>query len=262
MKMELPCEIVQDLLPGYIDGLTSDTGSQAVEGHLKGCVACEQMYQNMKRDYSKQTMYAIQNRAENEQEKLLFRKINTRLHKKVKATAIAGLVAIVAILALVPLLFNVATKEVPIDDVSVEASVYPIEELISKEGDTTLEESEAHSVVISKGETGETQDGIFSVTIPDLPEVQIKATQSVIQGSDYLTVLSWHSPYILNAIDWECESVGDEKIIKVTGFRTTFLKNRAPSGEYVTTSMEFDKVDKIVFVDENGSEQLLWEYEQ
>ena len=31
MKNDLTCEVVQDLLPSYVDGLTSDVSNQAVE---------------------------------------------------------------------------------------------------------------------------------------------------------------------------------------------------------------------------------------
>ena len=34
---DLTCEVVQDLLPSYVDGLTSDVSNQAVEQHLKIC---------------------------------------------------------------------------------------------------------------------------------------------------------------------------------------------------------------------------------
>ena len=40
MKHDLPCAIVQDLLPNYLEGLTSDETNQAVESHLAACPGC------------------------------------------------------------------------------------------------------------------------------------------------------------------------------------------------------------------------------
>lgn len=37
---ELPCAIVEDLLPAYMEGLTSEETRQAVEAHLASCPAC------------------------------------------------------------------------------------------------------------------------------------------------------------------------------------------------------------------------------
>ena len=37
---ELPCAIVEDLLPAYVEGLTSEETTAAVEAHLASCPAC------------------------------------------------------------------------------------------------------------------------------------------------------------------------------------------------------------------------------
>ena len=41
MKINLPCEIVRDLLPSYIDELTSEMSTKAVDEHLKECEKCQ-----------------------------------------------------------------------------------------------------------------------------------------------------------------------------------------------------------------------------
>ena len=50
MSDKLRCEIVQDLLPSYVDGLTSDETNEAVKDHLAECVSCKDMYERMKAD--------------------------------------------------------------------------------------------------------------------------------------------------------------------------------------------------------------------
>lgn len=45
---KLPCEIVQDLLPSYADGLTSEKTNAAVSDHLETCEACQETYRSMK----------------------------------------------------------------------------------------------------------------------------------------------------------------------------------------------------------------------
>ena len=44
------CEVVQDLLPLYIDGCCSETSSRAVEDHLNTCNDCKHIYEMMKRE--------------------------------------------------------------------------------------------------------------------------------------------------------------------------------------------------------------------
>lgn len=47
MKQQMPCEVVQDLLPLYVDGLTRETSAQLVEQHLQQCQTCRRMYEDM-----------------------------------------------------------------------------------------------------------------------------------------------------------------------------------------------------------------------
>lgn len=46
-KTLLPCDIVQDLLPSYVDGLLSETGTEAVSVHLEDCTSCRTIYEDM-----------------------------------------------------------------------------------------------------------------------------------------------------------------------------------------------------------------------
>lgn len=46
----MKCEIIRDLLPLYIDGLTSKEGNQEIEKHLKNCEECQKYYQEMTGD--------------------------------------------------------------------------------------------------------------------------------------------------------------------------------------------------------------------
>ena len=47
MKNDLACEVVRDLLPSYIDGLTSPETSALIEAHLRDCEACRAVHGEM-----------------------------------------------------------------------------------------------------------------------------------------------------------------------------------------------------------------------
>lgn len=49
MNDNLSCELVQDLLPTYVDGLTSEVTNQAVEEHVSTCTACADVLRQMRR---------------------------------------------------------------------------------------------------------------------------------------------------------------------------------------------------------------------
>lgn len=44
----MKCEIIKDLLPSFIDGLTSDVSNEVVEQHLSECESCRAYYEEMK----------------------------------------------------------------------------------------------------------------------------------------------------------------------------------------------------------------------
>ena len=45
--MKYPCDIIQDLLPLYLDGVCSEESKRAVEAHLSECAACKEFYTAM-----------------------------------------------------------------------------------------------------------------------------------------------------------------------------------------------------------------------
>ena len=50
MNEEFECEIIKDLLPAYVEGLTSEVTNKKVEKHLKRCTECMNYYKAIKSD--------------------------------------------------------------------------------------------------------------------------------------------------------------------------------------------------------------------
>ena len=50
MNHRIPCEIIQDLMPMYADGLTSGNNEPGNPVHLEECGTCREMYERMKAD--------------------------------------------------------------------------------------------------------------------------------------------------------------------------------------------------------------------
>lgn len=47
MKNEISCNIVQDLLPNFIEKLTSNETNEAIEKHIATCEDCKNVYEEM-----------------------------------------------------------------------------------------------------------------------------------------------------------------------------------------------------------------------
>ncbi len=54
--MEKKCSFVQDILPTYIEKMTSEETNQFVEEHLKTCMECQKVHQAMLEDIEKATI--------------------------------------------------------------------------------------------------------------------------------------------------------------------------------------------------------------
>ena len=46
--MTIGCEVIKDLLPSYIDGLTSNESNELIEAHLEICDGCTDLYKSLK----------------------------------------------------------------------------------------------------------------------------------------------------------------------------------------------------------------------
>lgn len=47
--MKISCDVIEDLLPLYVDDMVSEDSRQLVEEHLKECTTCQKMMEEMKR---------------------------------------------------------------------------------------------------------------------------------------------------------------------------------------------------------------------
>lgn len=71
---KIPCEMIQDLLPSYIDELTSDVTNREVEAHMMECEQCKKVFEQMKTPDSETT--------ENEVKEIDFLKKTKKKHQK------------------------------------------------------------------------------------------------------------------------------------------------------------------------------------
>lgn len=91
MKNNLTCELVQDLLPSYIDGLTSDITNGAVREHISHCDRCKATLENMSQPCNEEKI-------SNEKKEIDFLK---KTRKKNIRVIISSLISVVLVIAIV-----------------------------------------------------------------------------------------------------------------------------------------------------------------
>lgn len=90
--MKLNCEVIRDLLPSYIDGLTSQESNRLVEEHLEGCAECREYLKEMQADLSAEA--AVE---KNKKAIRPFGKLNRRIKQRIVASAGAAVLICVAL---------------------------------------------------------------------------------------------------------------------------------------------------------------------
>ena len=88
-RHELPCGIVEDLLPSYVDGLTGEESTEAVRAHLDGCARCREKYRAMS---AASTGPAPEADAQNKEIDYL-KGVRRRTRRRVVAAAVAAVLA-------------------------------------------------------------------------------------------------------------------------------------------------------------------------
>ena len=92
---KLPCEVVRDLLPSYVDGLTSETTNQLVSEHLEGCAPCRAALDAMRAPGTEP--------AEEKEKEIDYLKKSRRHNRAVVLWSIAGAFLVVVMVGLLRL---------------------------------------------------------------------------------------------------------------------------------------------------------------
>ena len=243
--MTYPCGIIRDLLPLYIDDVCNEESKQAVENHLSECEKCRNYYESMK-----STEGFVSKENDNSEDMKMannLKNVKSKINKKIRNIVLGAVVAMVFVIVGVTLLFSVALKEVSPDDVIVSANVYSFEELIENPASNV---PNSESVTIYSDDSDNSQK--IEVRIPEIGEITI--TEDTIEKNKYVTVFSVSSEYFIRTIKHEIK--GDT--IYISAFKTTLLNNKAESYQKTMTSLQFSEINRIVFVEDDGKETVLW----
>ena len=243
--MTYPCGIIRDLLPLYIDEVCNEESKQAVENHLSECEKCRNYYESMK-----STEGFVSKENDNSEDMKMannLKNVKSKINKKIRNIVLGAVAAMVFVIVGVTLLFNVALKEVSPDDVIVSANVYSFEELIEK---SVSNVPNSESVTIYSDDSDNSQK--IEVRIPEIGGITV--TEDTIEKNKYVTVFSVSSEYFIRTIKHEIK--GDT--IYISAFKTTLLNNKAESYQKTMTSLQFSEINRIVYVEDDGKETVLW----
>lgn len=107
----MKCKMIQDLLPLYIDGLTSEESNQEIEKHLKNCKECQICYREMTGEIGN----AVSITDEEIKEIDLIKKVKKR--NKIKRAGV--IISIFILVSIIGILFFLQKSRVKYEDVEL-----------------------------------------------------------------------------------------------------------------------------------------------
>ena len=239
--MNYPCPIIRDLLPLYLDEVLSPESTDAVEQHLAECESCRAYCEKMRSGEIKAAALPDEHRTVES-----LKRIKAKLNRRTVRIISASLVAALVIIGSYYVLFNVPLKSLKLTDVSMTASVYPMEEL--------RDDSAVADCTVSF-DLSDYGDPHVTIVVPGFGGMEVP--ESSIKRDSYVTVVTWSSDYFLRVLKYGEGS--DPDTLYITDFKTTILGNKAQDYQKSMSNLEFRKIDRIVYLEKNGAETVLWE---
>ena len=242
--MTYPCPVIRDLLPLYLDEVLSPESTDAVEQHLAECESCRQYCEQMRSGEIKVKASPDEHRAAES-----LKRIKAKLSRRTVRIVSASLAGALLLIGGYYVLFNVPLKSLKPADVSLSAAVYPMEEL--------RDDSAAAGGTVSF-ELSDYDDPHVTIAVPGFGGLEVPA--SSMEQDSYVSVVTWSSDYFLRVLKYGEGS--DPDTLYITDFKTSILGNRAQDYQKSMSNLEFRKIDRIVYLEKNGAETVLWEAPQ
>ena len=173
----MKCCIIKDLLPSYIEGLTSEEANVEMRAHLEGCADCRRAYELMSADIPQTPKMAGRRVG-------LLKSLRRRLWEQY---AVVALLTCALLVGLVVLLKNIRTP-IPYDPSCMTTEVYQAAPVVHRFGTTQWEDvgSLAHTTHQAADPTPQVTDPLPQATDPP-PQVTdplSKATDPLSQATD------------------------------------------------------------------------------
>ena len=211
MKHDLPCAVVRDLMPSYIEGLTEPETTGAVTDHLAGCDACRSLCESMR------APQPVPDAAENAKEVDYLKAVRRKNRRRILLAALGT--ALVLIGALLCQVFVIGTA---VPDGRMDASA----ELADGNGDGIVGDAlviRAMNPGSAKGYTGwktVISDGVAEITAR---EVLVSALNRNGLANRQISLDGLHEVRVFGVTVWQDGTVIHPAVMRMYEARTPYM---------------------------------------
>lgn len=259
MNKNYSCDIIKDLLPGYIDGVLSEAGENVVKGHLEECEKCNRAYLEMKEELNTEMEAKEQIALDG------FKKLRQHTRKLKIAVGIAtGLLVFLLLSAFVKVFVigvPVSTHAMSVDDLSyneetncleisgtVDFASCRVSRVVWKQSE---EDSNAVNVFVYEAETlpFQSEKREFNISVPNMKG---KTAYLACPDFDQREIYNWKHYHNEKLIELENEIIGENATF------WTFNDQLITDGDFESRDFEIrislDKPYQILIYDYQSGE--------
>ena len=143
---KISCNVIQDIMPLYVDEIVSEDTKKLVEEHLKECEDCRKEMEKMRAKIILPNKKKI-----NQAEKELFQKLKHRLINRRIAAAILGAILVCALLAGVYTILVLPKEPIPFDPQKMEVEIVGEDAYLSYAGSDSAGSVFCNPVTVGEG---------------------------------------------------------------------------------------------------------------
>lgn len=235
MSNKVNCNVIQDLLPSYIDELCSEESRQMVEEHLKECAKCRAMLSSMKEDIIPGKGHDIGGQAVDE------KKIIQNVNKKIKRDIDRRLMVyrcIMAVIILGILVMFLPIKTVPKSKLSIEYQAFNLSECMDF---SDSREPITEDTVYLKDDDREFDKAMF-LDFQGNIGYNLKIDALWASKHDYITAAKIISKCPIKNYSYSIVEEGGKKILCLDTVKSSFIGGES-EGEYIVNIIVPDKID-------------------
>lgn len=257
MENKFSCNVINDLLPSYIDGICSEESKRIVEDHLQNCPSCKETYRAMcseeagvsassspaaARGVSGRTSSLASKSPVQVDEAKIMKKVNRKWQRARKVNIVAFAVAGVLLIALA-LMFIRPTKAIPKGSYEVKYTNYDLHDFIL-DPDYIYQDTSVPDKAVMVYETGKKLDDCNFVTVL-LGRMCFAVDLDYMEKYPDVCLIEYTSDYPIVEYNEVVKEKDGKNLLYVKSLRTPIFGGGLRQGSQTVFAVEFCHVDEV-----------------
>ncbi|MBR3057626.1 MAG: zf-HC2 domain-containing protein [Clostridiales bacterium] len=268
MDNNFSCNVIQDLLPSYVDGICSEETAGIVKAHLATCESCRRSFEAMKQDDNtsentsaaapKAPSTAVSGTAKVRpsnpsstsgvkiDEKAIMQKVNRKMHKNMLTNAILGIVVGALILTLAFFAIK-PNKTIKSSDYIVSYQNMDLQELINNSSRTYFDFHLIPENSVLVFEEGKSLDDceFIVVTIPGYLDAKLAVDKDYVCEGQEICVVTISSDYAITSFDDSVKANDGGNVLVLSNVKTPIFGEKTQGGTNRVSMIELCHIDEV-----------------